>query len=89
MYFVCFSKTVLVAALFSCLTFAVTLLTILAFQSGVYGYSGVGEAVRTIYSKEGARGLTCGLLPTLLRDAPFSGLYLLFYTQIKLRIPNG
>lgn len=58
------------------------------YESGVYGYSGVGEAVRTIYSKEGARGLACGLLPTLLRDAPFSGLYLMFYTQIKLRIPN-
>ncbi|KAF2354811.1 Solute carrier family 25 member 38 [Trinorchestia longiramus] len=58
------------------------------YESGVYVYSGVAEAVRTIYNKEGARGLTCGLLPTLLRDAPFSGLYLMFYTQIKINIPE-
>ncbi|KAA0196135.1 hypothetical protein HAZT_HAZT003544 [Hyalella azteca] len=59
------------------------------YESDVYRYRGVVEAVRTIYSKEGARGLTCGLLPTLLRDAPFSGLYLMFYTQIKYKIPEG
>ncbi|XP_018020386.1 mitochondrial glycine transporter A isoform X2 [Hyalella azteca] len=58
------------------------------YESDVYRYRGVVEAVRTIYSKEGARGLTCGLLPTLLRDAPFSGLYLMFYTQIKYKIPE-
>lgn len=58
------------------------------YESGFYGYSGVSHAVRTIYTTEGAKGLTCGLLPTLLRDAPFSGLYLMFYTQMKNRIPN-
>ncbi|XP_045119312.1 mitochondrial glycine transporter-like [Portunus trituberculatus] len=57
------------------------------YESGVYAYSSMREAVYTIYRKEGARGLTRGLLPTLLRDAPFSGLYLMFYTQTKKNIP--
>lgn len=56
------------------------------YESGVYAYRSVREAMNSIYVKEGARGLTCGLLPTLLRDAPFSGLYLMFYTQTKMRI---
>lgn len=54
----------------------------------MYAYGSVREAASSIYMKEGARGLTCGLLPTLLRDAPFSGLYLMFYTQTKKQIPN-
>ncbi|KAK4327699.1 hypothetical protein Pmani_001850 [Petrolisthes manimaculis] len=58
------------------------------YESGVYAYGSVREAASSIYMKEGARGLTCGLLPTLLRDAPFSGLYLMFYTQTKKRVPT-
>ncbi|XP_042868885.1 mitochondrial glycine transporter A-like [Penaeus japonicus] len=58
------------------------------YESGVYSYGSVREAMRSIYTKEGARGLTCGLIPTLLRDAPFSGLYLMFYTQTKKRVPQ-
>lgn len=53
------------------------------FESGVYSYSGVGSALQHIYKTEGFRGMTCGLVPTLFRDAPFSGLYLMFYTQAK------
>nr|CAD7260144.1 unnamed protein product [Timema shepardi] len=59
------------------------------FESGVYQYKGMGEALRVIYRTEGARGLCCGLVPTLFRDAPFSGLYLMFYTQIKTLLPEG
>jgi solute carrier family 25 protein 38 len=58
------------------------------FESGVYGYSGVASALREIYRTEGLRGMTCGLIPTLFRDAPFSGLYLMFYTQTKLLVPG-
>ncbi|XP_067005836.1 mitochondrial glycine transporter A [Anabrus simplex] len=58
------------------------------FESGVYQYGGVTEALRVIYRTEGVRGLCCGLLPTLVRDAPFSGLYLMFYTESKKMIPQ-
>lgn len=53
------------------------------FESGVYRYENMGQALRLIYRQEGIRGLSSGLAPTLLRDAPYSGLYLMFYTQLK------
>ncbi|KAF7262985.1 mitochondrial glycine transporter A-like isoform X2 [Rhynchophorus ferrugineus] len=58
------------------------------FESGVYGYDGVISALKQIYRTEGIKGMTCGLIPTLFRDAPFSGLYLMFYTQTKQLIPQ-
>lgn len=59
------------------------------FESGEYNYRGVSQALRSIYVSEGARGLYCGLIPTLVRDAPFSGIYLLFYTSMKNVVPQG
>lgn len=53
------------------------------FESGQFQYRGVGQALVTIYRLEGVKGLFSGLSATLLRDAPFSGLYLMFYTQTK------
>ncbi|XP_019876288.1 mitochondrial glycine transporter A isoform X2 [Aethina tumida] len=58
------------------------------FESGVYGYNGVLSALKEIYKTEGFRGMTCGLVPTLFRDAPFSGLYLMFYSQTKQLVPE-
>ncbi|XP_017777288.1 PREDICTED: solute carrier family 25 member 38-A-like isoform X1 [Nicrophorus vespilloides] len=58
------------------------------YESGVYGYNGVASALKEIYKTEGFKGMTCGLIPTLFRDAPFSGLYLMFYTQSKQMIPE-
>ena len=48
-----------------------------------YAYRGVGHALASIFRLEGARGLTCGLAPTIFRDAPYSGFYYMFYTQLK------
>ncbi|KAJ0177341.1 hypothetical protein K1T71_007350 [Dendrolimus kikuchii] len=58
------------------------------YESGVYKYNSLGGALKAIYKAEGIRGLSCGLGPTLARDAPFSGLYLMFYTQTKQAIPK-
>lgn len=46
-------------------------------------YNGIIHAVRTISSQEGRRGLFSGLVPTILRDAPFSAVYMLFYLNSK------
>jgi len=53
------------------------------FESGQFNYTRMTTALVTIYSTEGLKGLTCGLMATLARDAPYSGLYLMFYTQLK------
>ncbi|XP_038212186.1 mitochondrial glycine transporter B-like isoform X1 [Zerene cesonia] len=58
------------------------------YESGVYKYNSLSGALKAIYKAEGIRGLSCGLGPTLARDAPFSGLYLMFYTQTKQAVPK-
>ncbi|BET01784.1 Solute carrier family 25 member [Nesidiocoris tenuis] len=58
------------------------------FESGNFQYGSMGGALRQIWKAEGVKGLTCGLLPTLIRDAPFSGIYLMFYTKLKSSLPN-
>jgi len=59
------------------------------YECGKYHYRGVGNALITIYRGEGAKGLFGGLSATLLRDAPFSGLYLMFYTQAKKAVRDN
>lgn len=61
----------------------------LPLQSGRFGYGSVYGALKSIYQTEGARGMFSGLTATLLRDAPFSGIYLMFYTQTKKLTPQG
>ncbi|XP_036189117.1 mitochondrial glycine transporter isoform X2 [Myotis myotis] len=58
------------------------------YESGRYGYESVYAALRSIYRSEGHRGLFSGLTATLLRDAPFSGIYLMFYNQTKAIVPH-
>lgn len=53
------------------------------YESGVFVYKSITDALRHTYQFEGIRGLTSGLAPTLMRDVPFSGLYYMFYTQLK------
>jgi solute carrier family 25 protein 38 len=53
------------------------------FESRTYHYNSMSQALSSIFRSEGARGLICGLLPTVIRDAPYSGCYFMFYTQLK------
>ncbi|KAK2187612.1 hypothetical protein NP493_160g04000 [Ridgeia piscesae] len=59
------------------------------YESGQFSYRSVAEALVTIYRMEGAKGLFSGLSATLMRDAPFSGLYLTFYIQTKKMVKNS
>ena len=56
-----------------------------------FGYKGAGMvgAVKTILRLEGGRGLVAGLVPTILRDAPYSALYLMFYNKLKALTAAG
>jgi len=56
------------------------------YESGQFNYTRMSSALVQIYRQEGIRGLSCGLLPTIVRDAPYSGLYLMFYTQLKQNV---
>ncbi|XP_019717418.1 solute carrier family 25 member 38-B-like isoform X2 [Hippocampus comes] len=57
------------------------------FESGFYSYVSVAGALRSMYETEGVRALFSGLTATLLRDAPFSGIYVMFYSQTKKTLP--
>ncbi|XP_055457830.1 mitochondrial glycine transporter [Psammomys obesus] len=59
------------------------------YESGTYSYESICGALRSIYCSEGHRGLFRGLTATLLRDAPFSGLYLMFYSQTRAAVLHG
>ncbi|XP_006869187.1 PREDICTED: solute carrier family 25 member 38 [Chrysochloris asiatica] len=58
------------------------------YESGRYGYESIYAALKSIYRNEGHRGFFSGLTATLLRDAPFSGIYLMFYNQTKNTVPQ-
>ncbi|XP_053274440.1 mitochondrial glycine transporter B isoform X2 [Pleuronectes platessa] len=58
------------------------------FESGCYNYGSVAMALKHVYETEGFRTLFSGLTATLLRDAPFSGIYVMFYSQTKKSLPQ-
>ncbi|KAH7447945.1 hypothetical protein KP509_01G129100 [Ceratopteris richardii] len=56
--------------------------------SGI-SYPNVLKAIEHISRTEGLKGLYSGLLPTILRDAPYSGLYLLLYSTTQRTISDS
>lgn len=44
------------------------------------------DVFRHVLRDEGPRGFYRGMIPTLVRDVPFSGLYVLIYTRLKAQL---
>ncbi|OJJ82130.1 putative mitochondrial carrier protein [Aspergillus glaucus CBS 516.65] len=64
------------------------------YESDYYAYRTLYGAGRDIVRTEGMRGLFSGFGATAARDAPYAGLYVLLYEQLKRRFallsaPNG
>ncbi|KAK4103127.1 solute carrier family 25 member 38 [Parathielavia hyrcaniae] len=56
------------------------------YESTFYNYTSLASAARDIAAKEGLRGFFAGYGATAIRDAPYAGLYVLFYEQSKKRL---
>uniref|UniRef100_UPI0025AEA252 mitochondrial glycine transporter A-like n=1 Tax=Doryrhamphus excisus TaxID=161450 RepID=UPI0025AEA252 len=58
------------------------------YECGRYGYRSVTQALRRVCRTEGPTALYSGMMATLLRDVPFSGIYVMFYGQLKTSWPR-
>lgn len=56
------------------------------YESNLYSYSSLFSASKDIFRTEGFRGFFAGFGATAVRDAPYAGLYVLFYEQSKKRL---
>ena len=56
------------------------------YESTLYAYTSLTGAARDIFAREGVRGFFAGYGATAIRDAPYAGLYVVFYEQSKKRL---
>ncbi|KAF2145474.1 uncharacterized protein K452DRAFT_243527 [Aplosporella prunicola CBS 121167] len=56
------------------------------FESSYYAYRSLWHAASDIISTAGPRGFFAGFGATAVRDAPYAGLYVLFYEESKRRL---
>ncbi len=49
----------------------------------MYQYPSMWNATQSIVKEQGIRGLFAGYGATMLRDAPYAGMYVLFYEKFK------
>lgn len=55
------------------------------YESSLYSYKSLWGAATAIFQSEGIKGFFSGFGATAIRDAPYAGLYVLFYEQAKRR----
>lgn len=70
------------------ITMPITIIKV-RYESSIYSYSSLIEATRHIAKTEGVRGFFSGFGATTLRDAPYAGLYVLFYEKMKYGLSNA
>ena len=58
------------------------------YESSLYSYKSIWGAGNAILKNEGIRGFFSGFGATAIRDAPYAGLYILFYEQSKRRLSH-
>ncbi|KAI4130180.1 MAG: hypothetical protein LQ347_003490 [Umbilicaria vellea] len=56
------------------------------YESSLFSYKSIWGATTSIWKTEGFRGFFSGFGATAIRDAPYAGLYVLFYEQSKRRL---
>lgn len=56
------------------------------YESSLYSYTSITAASSSIYRTEGLRGFFTGFGATAIRDAPYAGLYVVFYEASKTRL---
>lgn len=56
------------------------------YESNLYAYRSIAGASRDIFATGGLRGFFAGFGATAVRDAPYAGMYVLFYEMLKRRL---